>query len=224
MATDRGTLIRIAVLGGTGKEGSGLAMRWAHSGYHVIIGSRDAERAAQRAAEMNQELGGDYLMGTENSVAARDADLVVLSVPYGAHEATLKGLRDQLQGKILIDLTVALKPPQVRQVNLPPGQSSALEAQAILGGGVQVIAAFQNVSSDELNDLEHKVACDVLVCGDDPKARETVIQLAEAAGMRGIHAGTLENSIAVEAMTPVLLFINKRYGIRGSGIRITGVD
>jgi NADPH-dependent F420 reductase len=199
-------------------------MRWAHSGYHVIIGSRDVERAVQRAAEMNQELGGDYLTGMENSQAARDADLVVLSVPYGAHEATLKGLHDHLQGKILIDLTVALKPPQVRAVNLPPGRSSALEAQAILGANVQVVAAFQNVSAEELVPMEHKVDCDILVCGDDPKARETVIQMAQAAGMRGLHAGPLENSIAVEAMTPLLLFINKRYGVRGSGIRITGIE
>ncbi len=224
MTEDRGTLIKLAVLGGTGQEGSGLALRWAQSGYQVIIGSRSAERAAQHAAELNASLGGEYLSGLQNSEAAAAADIVVLSVPYGAHQATLEGVKDNVQGKILIDLSVALKPPKVRRVQLPPGQSSALEAQALLGESVRVVAAFQNVSAEALGDADHSVKCDVLVCGNDPAARETVVQLAEAAGMRGLHAGPLDNSIAVEALTPVLLFMNKRYGVKASGITITGLD
>lgn len=214
----------VAVLGGTGKEGSGLAMRLAHGGYQVIIGSRDAQRAADHAAKMNAELGGEYLKGLENSAAAAEADIVVLSVPYSAHRATLEGVREQVKGKILVDITVPLKPPKVRRVHLPEGQAAALEAQALLGEEVRVVAAFQNVSAENLDDPDAEVDCDVLVCGDSPDAREEVIRLVEAAGMRGIHAGPLDNAIAVEALTPVLLFINHKYGIKSSGIRITGID
>lgn len=216
--------IIIAVLGGTGKEGSGLALRWAKAGYRVIIGSRDAERAAARAAEINAEQGGEYLIGKGNTAAAAEADLVVLSVPYTAHQATLESVRAELSGKILVDLTVPLKPPKVRRVHLPEGKSAALEAQALLGDAVQVVAAFQNVSAEELADPTHNVDCDVLICGDSAAARDAVVAIAEAAGMRGIHAGPLENAIAVESLTPVLLFINNKYGIKGSGIRITGVN
>jgi NADPH-dependent F420 reductase len=224
MTTDRGTLITIAVLGGTGKEGSGLAMRWARSGYQVIIGSRDAQRAADRAAEMNKELGGEYLTGKDNGAAAAAADIVVLSVPYSAHKATLESVRTQVQGKILVDLTVPLQPPKVRRVHLPEGRAAALEAQALLGEGVRVVAAFQNISYEQIIELDHQVDCDVLICGDDPGAREEVVSLAQAAGMRGIHAGPLDNAIAVEALTPVLLFINNKYDIKASGIRITGIE
>jgi NADPH-dependent F420 reductase len=222
--TDRGTLITIAVLGGTGKEGSGLAMRWARSGYQVIIGSRDAQRAADRAAEMNVMLGGDYLVGKDNGAAAAAADIVVLSVPYSAHKTTLESVKAQVQGKILIDLTVPLQPPKVRRVHLPEGKAAALEAQALLGEGVRVVAAFQNISYEQIIEADHKVDCDVLICGDDPDAREEVVNLAQAAGMRGIHAGPLDNAIAVEALTPVLLFINNKYNIKASGIRITGIE
>ena len=214
----------VAVLGGTGKEGSGLAMRLAHGGYQVIIGSRDAQRAADHAAKMNAELGGEYLKGLENSAAAAEADIVVLSVPYSAHRATLEGVREQVKGKILVDITVPLKPPKVRRVHLPEGQAAALEVQALLGEEVRVVAAFQNVSAENLDDPDAEVDCDVLVCGDSPDAREEVIRLVEAAGMRGIHAGPLDNAIAVEALTPVLLFINHKYGMKSSGIRITGID
>jgi len=222
--TDRGALMVVAVLGGTGKEGSGLAMRWARSGYQVIIGSRDAQRAAERAAEMNTRLGGDYLTGMENSAAAAAADVVVLSVPYSAHRATLESVRDQLQGKILLDITVPLKPPKVRRVQLPEGKAAALEAQALVGEGVRVVSAFHHISYDQLGDFDHEIDCDVLVCGDDPDAREEIIKLAQAAGMRGIHAGPLDNAIAVESLTPVLLFINNKYGVKDSGIRITGIE
>ncbi len=215
--------LRIAVLGGTGKEGSGLAMRWAMNGYSVIIGSRDAERAAVHAAEMNEKLGKNNVKGMGNPEAATLADLVVLSVPYTAHKATLEGVKDQLVGKILIDITVPLQPPKVRTVHLPEGNSAALEAQALLGEGVKVVAAFQNVSAEQLVDPNHVVDCDVLVCGNDAEAKTMVIKLVEATGMKGVDAGSLANAVAVEALTPVLLWINKAYGIKGSGIRITGI-
>jgi hypothetical protein len=214
----------IGIIGGTGKEGSGLASRWAKSGYRVIIGSRDAQKAITKAAEMNTELGGEFIIGLDNQSAATQADLVVLSVPYDAHASTLDGLKDVLQGKVLVDVTVPLKPPQVRTVNLPAGQSACMEAQAQLGAGVKVVAAFQNVSNTHLQDDEDHVDCDVLVCGDDAQAKEDVIKLAQAAGMRGLDAGPLQNAIAIESLTPVILYLNRRYKVKGAGIMITGLN
>lgn len=215
--------LKIAVLGGTGKEGSGLALRWIAKGYPVIIGSRDAEKAAAKAAEMNAHLNVQTVTGMANPDAAAQADVVVLSVPYSAHRVTLEGVKAQLQGKILVDITVPLQPPKVRTVHLPEGKAAALEAQALLGEGVRVVCAFQNVSAEHLSDPHHVVDCDVLVCGNDAESKSMVIRLVEAAGMRGVDAGSLANAVAVEALTPVLLYINKAYGVKGSGIRITGI-
>ncbi len=223
MAENDPILVTIAVLGGTGKEGSGLAMRWALNGYRVIIGSRDAERAAQRAGELNQQLGGDYLSGKDNASAAAEANIVVISVPYSAQRDTLLSVSDQIQGKIVVDVTVPLIPPKVRTVYVPEGKAAGLEAQALLGDGVRLVSAFQNVSSAKLSDPNTHVDCDVLVCSDDDEAKTEVMKLVEAAGMRGVDAGPLANAVAVEALTPVLLYINKRYGVKGSGIRITGI-
>lgn len=222
MTDETSTVMTVAVLGGTGKEGSGLSMRWALNGYRVIIGSRDADRAANRAAEMNQELGGDYLVGKANADAAAEADLVVLSVPYQAHRATLEAVKEQVQGKVLVDVTVPLQPPKVRRVHLPEGGAAALEAQQLLGESVKVVSAFQNVSSEKMTDPQAQVDCDVLVTGDDADAKEDAIRLVEAAGMRGIDAGPLANAVAAEVLTPVLLYINKKYSVKGAGIRITG--
>jgi NADPH-dependent F420 reductase len=223
MTENRGTLLTIAVLGGTGKEGSGLAMRWAQNGYKVIVGSREAEKAVSRVGELNAQLGADYLTGMANTDAAAAADLVVLSVPYTAHQATLESVREQVAGKVLVDLTVPLQPPKVRTVHLPEGQSAALEAQAILGEGVKVVSAFHHLSHEQITDPDHPIDCDVLVCGNDADAKATVIKLVEVIGTRGIDAGSLQNSIAVEALTSVLLYINKAHGIKHSGIRITGI-
>jgi len=217
-------VMRIAVLGGTGKEGSGLAIRWALNGYNVIIGSRDEERAAAKADEINTKLGGDYLSGMENSAAAEAADLIVLSVPYGAHKATLEGVKAQLSGKILIDVTVPLKPPAVRTVHLPEGNAAGIEAQNFLGDDVKVVSAFQNISYIKLKEADADVDCDVLVCGNDKEAKNEVIKLIEAAGMRGFDAGPIENAVAIEALTPVLLYLNKAYGVKSSGIRLTGIE
>lgn len=223
MSNDQPMLISIAVVGGTGKEGTGLAMRWALQGYRVIIGSRDAERAANHARELNARLGSDLLIGMGNPEAVEQATLVVLSVPYSAHKDTLMGLKEQLQGKIMVDVTVPLQPPKVRQVSLPAGGAAALEAREILGEGVKIVSAFQNVSYEKMNDPEQQVDCDVLVTGDDADAKADVIQLVEAAGMRGIDAGPLVNAVAAESLTPILLYINKKHGGRSAGIRITGI-
>jgi len=221
---DGHTIMRIAVLGGTGKEGSGLAIRWALSGYKVIIGSRDAERAATRAAELNTELDGDFFTGMENTEAAATGDLIVLSVPYSAHRKTLESVKDHLNGKILIDVTVPLQPPAVRTVHLPEGKAAGIEAQAFLGDDVRVVSAFQNISYIKLKNPDEDVNCDVLICGNDVEAKAEVIKLVEAAGMQGFDAGPIENAIAVEALTPVLLYLNKAYKVKSSGIRLTGLE
>ncbi|NJL92757.1 MAG: NADPH-dependent F420 reductase [Anaerolineae bacterium] len=216
-------ILRLAVIGGTGKEGSGLALRWANAGYKVYIGSREAERAQTKADELNAILGEAVITGMDNAEAAASANLVVLSVPYAAHRETLESLKQHLVGKTVIDVTVPMQPPNIRTVYVPAGQSAALEAQSYLGPETHVVAAFQNVSATHLIDLAHPVVCDVLVCGDDVDAKQNVLHLVEAAGMRGVDAGPLANAVAVEALTPVLLYINKRYGVKGSGIRITGL-
>lgn len=219
-----GSLIKtIGIIGGTGKEGSALAKRWALNGYRVLIGSRDATRATDRAAELNAELGGEYLIGMVNADAAKEAEIVVLSVPYSAHRASLEEIKPHMTGKLLVDVTVPIKPPTVDHVYVPEGKAATLEAQAFLGDGVHVVAAFQNVSFVKLKNPATEVDCDVLICGDSADAKEEVKQLVHAAGMRGIDAGPLVNAVAVEALTPVILYINKTNGIKTAGIRITGL-
>jgi NADPH-dependent F420 reductase len=218
-------VMTLAVLGGTGKEGEGLVLRWADSGYRVLIGSRNAAKAEAKAQELNEILGAELVRGLSNVDAAAEADVVVLSVPYAAHETILESIKDVVQGKILVDVAVPLQPPNVRTVFVPEGKAASLEAQALLGSGVYVVAAFQNVSAMHLRDLKYPVNCDVLVCGDDEQAKNDVQQLIEAIdGMRGIDAGPLANAVAVEALTPVLLYINRRYQISGAAIRITGLE
>jgi NADPH-dependent F420 reductase len=191
----------------------------------VLIGSRDADRAAAKAEELNAILGGDVIQGLSNVDAAAEADLVVLSVPYSAHRAILESVKDVIQGKILVDVTVPLQPPQVRTVYIPEGKAASLEAQALLGDGVRVVAAFQNISAVHLKKLDHAIDSDVLVCGDDEDAKNDVFHLIEAInGMRPVDAGSLANAVAIEALTPVLLYINKRYKVPGAGIRITGLE
>lgn len=214
----------VAVLGGTGNEGPGLALRWAKSGkYKVIVGSRQLEKGERVAQELNEKLGQNLIAGKTNEDAVTAADLCVLTVPYSAHQATLTGLRNVLQGKVLVDVTVPLKPPKVSEVNVPPGGSAGQEAQALLGGGVRVVSAFQNVGMAHLAEGENHIDCDVLVCGDDKGARQEAIALAEAAGMRGIDAGPLRNAVVAEGLTSVLIGINIRYKTKGAGIKITGI-
>jgi 8-hydroxy-5-deazaflavin:NADPH oxidoreductase len=223
---------KIAVLGGTGAEGSGLAFRWALAGHEVTVGSRSSEKAQAAAEELNALLDGVRastgsaraapIRGATNTDAARAAQIVVLTVPYAAQRATAMDVRAGLDGKILVDVTVPLAPP-VDRVRLPNGESAVLALQRDLGAGVQVVSAFQNVSATHLKDPSHEIDCDVLVCGDDREARARVVALASDAGMRAVHAGALANSAAVEAMTSVLIAINKHYKVRASGVRITGV-
>jgi 8-hydroxy-5-deazaflavin:NADPH oxidoreductase len=217
-------LMTIAVLGGTGKEGQGLAFRWAKAGYRLLIGSRTTEKAQAAAKELSALLDeGASIEGLDNLAAAKKADIVVLTVPYAAHRETLEAVKEALQGKILVDVTVPLVPPKVSLVQMPPAGSAAQEAREILGPGVEVVDAFQNISFELLMQGD-KVACDVLVTGTTKEARADVLKLVEAAGLTGWDAGPLENSVVVEGLTSLLIYINKQYGSTHAGIKITGVD
>ena len=221
---DESLLLAIAILGGTGKEGKGLAYRWAKAGYRVLIGSRSSEKAVTAASEIIQLLeGSSSVVGTTNLDAAQQAEIVVLTVPYSAHRETLEGLKEALKGKILVDVTVPLVPPKVSKVQMPAAGSAAQEAKEILGEGVEVVAAFQNVSYEHLLDDED-IECDVLVTGTSKQARLEVLKLVDAAGLIGWDAGPIENSVVVEGLTSVLININKQYGSTHAGIKITGVQ
>jgi 8-hydroxy-5-deazaflavin:NADPH oxidoreductase len=213
----------IAILGGTGAEGSGLALRWARAGHHVILGSRDGDKASVVAKELVTMLGTAEISGASNWDAAAAAEIIVLTVPYVAQRATVESVKDTLAGKILVDTTVPLVPPKVSRVQLPSHGSAVAAIQELLGTAVRVVSAFQNVSAHHLKELTHDADCDVLVCGDDPAAREVVVGLAADAGLRGIHAGPIANSAAAEALTSVLITLNIRYKVPGTGIRITGL-
>ncbi len=211
----------MSVIGATGALGSGLAGRLARGGHKVIIGSRDGARAEQAAAELAAKFGGD-IAGMENADAAAAGDIVVLTVPFANHRPTLEIIQPHAAGKIVVDVTVPLMPPKVRTVQLPPEGSAAKTAQQFLGEGVRVVSAFQNIAADHLADPDHDIDCDVLVCGNDPKAREIVVTLAADAGMKAWHAGRIDNSAVAEALTSSLIFINGHYKIPGAGIRISG--
>ena len=216
-------LMTIAVLGGTGKEGKGLAHRWARAGYKVLIGSRSPEKAITAASELMEMLeGASSLVGVSNREAAELADIVVLCVPYAAHRETLESVKDVLKGKILVDVTAPLASPKSK-VQLPPAGSAAQEAREIVGEGVEVVSAFQDVPYDQLMKDE-EVDCDVLVTGTSKEARAEVLKLVEAANLVGWDAGPIENSVVAEALASVLININKRYGSTHSGIRITGAN
>jgi 8-hydroxy-5-deazaflavin:NADPH oxidoreductase len=212
----------IAVLGGTGNEGPGLALRWMKAGYDVIIGSRQAERAQQTADELRVRFEGGAVRGLSNADAAAACDVAVLTVPYAAQAALLEDLKDLLQGKLLISAVVALQPPKVSQVYVPPGGSALAEAHQTLGDGVPVAAAFQNVGASHLEDPDEPVDCDVLVCGQKD-AKAAALELVAAAGMHGIDAGGISNAVVVEGLTSVLIAINIKHKVKGSGIRITGL-
>lgn len=217
-------LASIAVLGGTGKEGGGLALRWAHKGHRVVIGSRTAERAQEAADAMNATLGREAVTGAANPDAARDADIIVLAVPYAAQQSTVRAVAVGLEGKILIDVTVPLVPPKVSRVQLPDGGSAVEAVQRLLGAGVKVVSAFQNISAHHLTKLDEEIECDVLVCADDSAAADLVVDLAQEIGLRAWNAGPLCNSVVSEGLTSVLIALNRRYKVPGSGIRITGLN
>jgi len=222
--TESNLLLTVAVLGGTGKEGKGLAFRWARAGYRVLIGSRSVEKAVTAANEIKEMLGETgSVEGLTNLEAAREANIAVLTVPYAAHRDTLESIKEELKGKILVDVTVPLVPPKVSTVQMPAAGSAAQEAKQIVGEDVQVCAAFQNIGYDHLLD-NSDVECDVLVTGSSKEARAETIRLVEAAGLRGWDAGPIENSVVVEGMTSILIGINKKYGSTHAGIKITGVS
>jgi NADPH-dependent F420 reductase len=208
----------IAIIGGTGDLGSGLAARWAAAGYRIVLGSRAKEKAVAAA----QETGSANITGDDNAGAAQSGEIVVIAVPYATHATILEEIKSAVDGKIVIDAAVPLVPPKVSVVQLPDEGSAAVAAQRILGETVRVVSAFHNVGAAKLRG-GGPVDCDVLVCGDNKEARDVVIALADAAGTRGVDGGALANSVAAEALTSILIGINRRYKVNGAGIRITGL-
>ena len=216
---------KIAIIGGTGKEGKGLAYRWVKAGYPVIIGSRNLDKAKQAVEDLIKMIPAERessISGKENDDAAREGDIIVITVPYKFHKDVLEQLCPIVQGKFVLDVTVPLVPPKVSTVHIPKKGSAALSAQIILGDDVKVISAFQNISFELLLGNE-SIDCDVLVCGKDKSSRELGVRLVTDAGLIGWDAGPLENSIVAEGLTSILIRINKKYGSHSAGMRITGV-
>jgi hypothetical protein len=210
----------IGVIGGTGKLGAALSRRWLKAGHNVMIGSRKAEKARGVADELGRELGVDIAAGS-NREAAEQASLLVVTVPFAAQADTLADIRDLTAGKIVVDTTVPLMPPKVMRVQLPEEGSAAMKAKAILGDDANLVTAFHSVAAHKLA-TDEDIACDVMVFGDDRSARAQVVRLADDAGLRGIHSGALVNSVAAEALTSILIFVNKTYSVDGAGIQFTG--
>jgi NADPH-dependent F420 reductase len=215
--------MRIAIIGGSGKEGQGLAIGWARAGQEIVIGSRVLERAIQAVEKINQAAGRPVARGMLNREAADAGEIVILTVPYEAHEATLRDIQPGLRGKILVDVTVPIDPEKPRRLRIPAGGSATEEAQTLLGPETRVVAAFQNISHTHLG---HGDAgdCDVFVCGDDADARQAVIKLAGLLGLRVFDVGLVRNICVVEGFTVLLMEINRRYKSRGVGIWITGLS
>ena len=216
--TDKKT---IAILGGTGELGPGLALRWAHAGHRVLIGSRQAEKAQGVAAELNAELGSTAIQGLQNAEAASHADLCVLTVEQHAHEAALESVKDALQGKLLVDTTARLSFPDLT----PPAAPAAAQlAQLWLGVGVRVVAAFQTVPAASLRkNIGQPLDADVLVCSDETEGAEVVMALARDAGLQAYYAGTLDKAIVVEGLTSVLVSMNKYYKSRHGTFKVAGI-
>lgn len=213
---------KIAVIGGTGKEGKGLAYRWAKYGHQVIIGSRSLEKAKAAVDEILAILpDSSNLNADTNENATKNSDIAVVTVPYAAHREILSTLHEILAGKIIIDVTVPLTPPQVTKVHIPTSGSAAMEAREILGDGCKIASAFHNISHDLLIKDE-PISCDVLVCGSDESTRLIALELVQDAGLKGWDAGPLENSVVAESLTSILIHINKKYKARNAGIKITG--
>jgi NADPH-dependent F420 reductase len=211
--------MKISILGGTGSLGKGLAHRWLKAGHEIIIGSRSLESALKATKALDIDDSNACL----NTEAALLGDIACLTVPFAHQAETLQTVKENLKNKILIDATVPLVPPKVMRVQLPKdGGCAAMIAQTILGEEVRVVSAFQNISA-ELLQSSHPINCDVLVCGDKREDRDTVINLIEDMGLKGWHAGPLCNSAAAEALTSVLIAINKNHAISHSGITVTGV-
>jgi len=219
---------RIAVIGGTGDQGKGLALRWAKAGLAITIGSREAARAMAAAEEIRTALGnGVTVNGAANAEAAAGATIIVLTVPFAAQIATLKDIRERIaSGSLLVDVTVPLEPAvggrPTRTLGVWAG-SAAEQCAELAPAGVEVVSAFHNVSAVALADLAHEVECDVLVCGDNKDAKARLRSLVEAVpGCRYVDGGVLANSRTVEAITALLVSVNLRYKTH-AGIRLTGL-
>ncbi len=213
----------LAIIGGTGKQGSALAARFARAGVRVLIGSRDAEKARATAAALNARLGTSNVEGYLNREAAARANIVLVSVPYDGMTPILEAIRDAVPGKILINIASSLDPERKSRAKIPAAGSITAQVQQFLGEGVKVVAAFQNIAPEKLETLDDKIDSDVLVCGGDKQARGEVIELIRRAGLDAFDAGVLANAVAVETLTAALIAVNIRYKIKGAGIRLTGV-
>ena len=212
----------LGIIGGTGALGSALARRLADAGYAVVIGSRTAEKAEGAASRLSVPPGTPRPRGTTNAQAADAAEIVIVTVPFASQAQILDEIRPHVAGKLVIDTTVPLVPPKVARVQLPPQGAAAIAARERLGEGVRVVSAFHNVAAHKLQ-MDTAIDCDVLVFGDEPRDRAVAIEIATAGGLRGLHGGPLVNSAAAEALTSVLIGINRAYRVDGAGIRITGI-
>jgi hypothetical protein len=213
----------IAIIGGTGKEGSALAARFARAGVRVLVGSREAAKAQSTAEALKARLGTANVEGYLNRDAAALADIVLLSVPYEGMRPILEAIRDAVPGKTVINIASSLDPERKSRAKIPPAGSVTAEVQQFFGDTAKVVAAFQNIAPEKFEALDDKIDSDVLVCGGDKNARERVIALIRRAGIDAFDAGVLANAVAVEALTAVLIAVNIKYKVKGAGIRLTGV-
>ena len=221
--------MKIAIIGGTGPQGQGLALRFARAGIEVVVGSRDPTRAAATVAEVNAKLpkGSSNIVGLSNIDAIREADeMVIFAVPWSAHNDTLHNIKAELSGKILIDIVVPLSENDPKKVDMPPEGSATEAAQAILGSDVPVIGALHNVSATTLNNLDWDINCDVLVCGNSLEARKKVIELIKKIDVKAYNVGDAQSARCVEALTPILIRLNisKMVPFSHSGIQIWAPD
>jgi NADPH-dependent F420 reductase len=215
--------VKIAIIGGTGPEGTGLGFRWAASGHEVILGSRKAEKGERVAAELLANRPDLAISGTDNETAVSECEVAVLAVPYSAQSITLNSVKEHLDGKLLITVVAPTGEKKARVMRLESGLSAAEEAQEQLGESVRVVAAFQNIGAHHLLNLDYELDCDVLICGQKAVDKAVAIQLAEDAGLRGVNAGALVNAGVVEGMTALLIFVNINNKVKDAGIRITGI-
>lgn len=213
----------LAVIGGTGTEGSAIASRFAKAGVQVLIGSRDAIKAQNMANTINSKFGIKNVEGYTNREAALKADVVLLSVPYDGMKPILEDLKTVVQGKIVINIASSLDPEKKSRAKINPAGSITAEVQQFLGENTKVIAAFQNISPEQLEKFDSKIETDVLVCGGDREAREAVITMIKKTGIEAFDAGMIQNAVVVETLTAALIAINIKYKMKGAGIRLVGV-
>ena len=220
--------MRVAIVGGTGDEGFGLALRLAAADVPVTIGSRSAERAGDAATRVRAALGGEgSVEAAENGDAVAGADLVFVTVPYAGQADTYRSLKERWPaGVVVCDTTTPLASAvggRATQVLRPWHGSAAEQARALLPDGVRLVSGFHSVGAEPLADYPQPVEADALLCGDDPEAKAAIGQMVERIpGMRWVDCGPLEMARVLEPLTAVLIRVNKRYGVKGAGIRFAG--